>query len=526
MIYLLPHVLAQSAARYPDRDAVISAERRVTYRDLDAVSSRLAALLIERGFSRGDRAGIFLQKSVEAIVAVQAVLKAGGVYVPLDAKAPPSRLSYIIENCGIQCLLVSTATVARVPHMIPSGDRPTPLVVVMDDQLKAPGPAAFPMVTWQDVVARPDDELRSPPGIDTDLAYILYTSGSTGVPKGVAISHRTSLTFVDWAYDTFHLSPEDRVSSHAPLHFDLSIFDMFATFRAGGAMVLVPETLSMFPVRLADWIAHQRISIWYSVPSILSMLALHGRLDRHTFRELRTVLFAGEVFPTKYLRGLMAALPNAEFYNLYGPTETNVITYYKVPTLAADRTEPVPIGKPCANMDVFALTEEGQLVTGPGHVGELYARGSCLAAGYWGDAETTDRSFVTNPLQPHVRERVYRTGDLVALDENADFVFLGRRDHMVKSRGYRIELGDIENALYSHPAVREAVAVAVPDELLGSRIKAFVALTMPGTSTAEELQRHCATRVPSYMVPEGIEFRDALPKTSTGKVDRTALRHT
>jgi acyl-coenzyme A synthetase/AMP-(fatty) acid ligase len=219
----------------------------------------------------------------------------------------------------------------------------------------------------------------------------------------------------------------------------------------------------------------------------------------------------------------MTVLPQAEFYNLYGPTETNVITCYKVPPLQPDRVKPIPIGRACANADLFVLTEDGKVVRGPGQTGELYARGPILAEGYWGDAEKTAKSFVQNPLQPNFGECAYKTGDLVTLDEEGNFEFLGRRDHMIKSRGYRIELGEIETVLYSHSNVKNVAAVASPDELIGNRIVAFVVLNEPGACTAEDLQRYCAERIPSYMIPEAVEFRNDLPKTSTGKIDRPAL---
>jgi acyl-coenzyme A synthetase/AMP-(fatty) acid ligase len=337
------------------------------------------------------------------------------------------------------------------------------------------------------------------------------------------ISHLNSLTFVNWAFKTFNVTTEDRLSNHAPLHFDLSIFDIFVTFKAGATLFLVPDIISSFPIPLADWIKNNEISIWYSVPSILSMMVLNGELHRYQFSKLRAILFAGEVFPVKYLRELMDMIPHAEYYNLYGPTETNVITYYKVEKIPFDQIKPIPIGKPCANMEVFALMEDGKLVAQPGQEGELYARGSCVAQGYWGDIEKTNNSFVINHTQSHFWERMYKTGDIVTLDEEGNYIYLGRSDHMIKSRGYRIELGEIEVALYSHQEIKEAAVVAIPDDLIGNRIKAFVVLNNKKQVSAMELQRFCSDRIPKYMLPEIIEFRESLPKTSTGKIDKPTL---
>jgi amino acid adenylation domain-containing protein len=337
------------------------------------------------------------------------------------------------------------------------------------------------------------------------------------------ISHRASLTFVSWACATFGLQATDRVSSHAPLHFDLSIFDLFATIKAGGTVVLVPEELSIFPVNLADFIEEQRIAVWYSVPSVLTRLVLHGELKRHRFSALHTVLFAGEVFPLKYLRQLTALLPHPRYFNLYGPTETNVCTYYPVSELPPEWTEPLPIGRACANTDTFAVTDQGTIASA-GEVGELYVRGPTLAKGYWGLPERSKEVFVANPIRPVLwEEKVYRTGDLVRVLADGNYLFLGRRDNMIKSRGFRIELGEIEAVLYRHPAIEEAAAIPVPDELAGNLIKAII-VTRPGqTPTRGDLEHFCAERLPRYMVPSMIEYAASLPKTSTGKIDRPLL---
>jgi len=330
------------------------------------------------------------------------------------------------------------------------------------------------------------------------------------------------LTFIDWGVETFGVGAEDRLSNHAPFHFDLSVFDVYVALASGACVVMVPDQVAMFPGALAKWINDERISVWYSVPSALVRMLLHGQLDRWEYQQLRTVLFAGEVFPQKYLRDVMRVLAKAEFYNLYGPTETNVCTYYQVPRdLDADATS-IPIGKACANQEVFAVDTDGRL-TGVGDEGELLVRGGTVMAGYWGLPEKTSQVLVRNHLQAAFDDRVYRTGDIVRLADDGNYYFVGRRDHMVKSRGYRIELGEIEQALHQHEKVKEAAVVPIPDEEIGARLQAFVAPADGHVLSPDELNAFCLTRLPVYMVPEAFHVRSELPKTSTGKTDRQAL---
>ena len=328
---------------------------------------------------------------------------------------------------------------------------------------------------------------------------------------------------VEWGAETFGVTETDRLSNHAPLHFDLSVFDVYVALRCGACVHLVPDAIAPFPMELARWIDAEAITVWYSVPSALTRLLLHGRMERFRHDALRHVLFAGEVFPLKYLRDLMTRLPHVAFANLYGPTETNVCTYYSVPTLPADRTEEIPIGRACANTEVFAVDESGHVV-GPGETGELLVRSPTVMLGYWGLPDKTAEVLVPNPLQAAYREPVYRTGDYVRATVEGEYVFVGRKDHMVKSRGYRIELGEIEQALHQHERVREAVVLTKPDDEIGARLLAVVVAHAEGALTAADLQTFCLSRLPQYMVPEQFVFHGELPKTSTGKIDRMALR--
>ena len=527
MEYLLHQILPLSAARFPEREAVRMDGRALTYAELDRVTNQVARQLHALGVKRGDRVGIYVNKSLASVIAVFGIMKAGAAYVPLDPNAPAKRLSYIASDCNIQVVLTACGKVANLEGFLAEG-APLRHAILLDTPAEGPVPTVkgLEVLPFDAVLAQESAAPLTAEMVDADLAYILYTSGSTGVPKGVMIAHRTILTFVRWCTDEFQMTEKDRVTSHAPLHFDLSTIDLYATVRAGATIILVAETLSALPVKLADLLQNEKVTITYMVPSILSLMANYGKLDGHDLSALRFILFAGEVFPIKYLRKLVAGVPHAGYYNLYGPTETNVCTYYKVQAsdLAPEKTVPVPIGRACGNMEVFAVDDQGQVITAPGKEGELYARGSCVAQGYWGDREKSAKSFIQNPFNALYPDIVYKTGDVVTLAEDrVNWLYIGRRDHMIKSRGYRVELGEIENVLYRHEQVKEAAAVAIPDELLGSRIKGYVALAEGATVTAKELEAFCVKFLPKYMVPERIELRDVLPKTSSGKVDRTAL---
>jgi amino acid adenylation domain-containing protein len=515
----LDQLLAASAESRGDAPALIDGDRSLSYGELEARAGRLAGLLAELGVARGDRVGIYLDKSIEAIVAVYGVLRAGASYVPLDPQAPPKRLGYVLADADIRVLLTG-AEKEDLWEPLVAADAPLESLVVLNAASGPSPPKGVRLLTSSDIADAHHSARSLTAATDQDLAYVLYTSGSTGTPKGVMLSHRNCLAFVEWAVAEFAVSAEDRLSNHAPLHFDLSTFDLFAAAHAGASLVLIPPETSVFPGALRRAIGDSEITIWYSVPSILTMLAVRGGLAVGDLPRLRCMLFAGEVFPTRFLRQLMSLLPHVRFANLYGPTETNVCTWYDVPMLPEEMTAPIPIGKGITGVEVFAVTDSGQQAA-RGEVGELYVRGPTVMQGYWGDHDRTARSLVLDPRDGASPENVYRTGDLVQEQEDGNFRFLGRRDAQIKSRGYRIELGEIESALYAHPAVDECAVVPIPDDRVTNRIKAYVA-PHDGASKSE-LVAFCAERLPRYMIPELFEFREVLPKTSTGKVDRRAL---
>jgi amino acid adenylation domain-containing protein len=512
---LLHELLERSAARDPRHQAVSFEGRSVTYAELDRQSNLLAGALIDAGVTPGDRVGILLEKSIEAVTAIFAALKAGAVYVPLDVNAPTARLTTIVDNCRPRALFASPR-LRTLPDLLASA-RPIDVRVLTERPSFERGGN---VLLWVEAMSRSPGR----PAIardDRDAAYILYTSGSTGQPKGVEISHRNALAFIDWACDAFALTPNDRVANHAPFHFDLSVFDIYATFKAGATLCPVPPITSRFPVELGRFIQDERISVWYSVPSALVLLLERGKLDALDLSALRAILFAGEVFATRHLHSLMERVPHARYCNLYGPTETNVVTWHEV-TSPPDAGTSLPIGKPCSGAEVFAIDDAGDLVAKPGKRGELYVRGPTVALGYFGDAERTSQGFVADPRGPASAERVYRTGDIVSLDDDGNLLFHGRADAQVKLRGYRIELGDVETALLSHADVQEAAVRLVEGED-GGRLEAYVARRPESPLAAEDLRRHCSQLLPPYMIPEAVVFMEALPRTPNGKIDRVRL---
>ncbi len=520
MSFTLHHLLSKSAARQPDHEAVRLRNESITYGELERLANQLAHTLIAHGVRPADRVGLYLHKSPHAIASIFAIMKTGACYVPVDANAPGMRLQEIGRQCGFSALVTSHTLYGKLgPEFY--HDCPVNAVIFVDKKPEKSLPV--PALTFAEDLPQQPGEDPGVPVIDHDLAYILFTSGSTGTPKGVMLSHLNALTFVNWACDTFAVGPDDRLSNHAPFNFDLSVFDIFVAAKAGAALSLVPEGLSVFPLQLSSFIQEQKITIWYSVPMVLTLLLARGKLEERDLNALRCVLFAGEVFPTKHLRALMEKLPHPRYANLYGPTETNVCAWYDVEPLAPEETAPIPIGKACANTELLAINAEGKRVTGPGEEGLLYARGSTVMQGYYGRPENTATSFIPHPFAAGREERLYCTGDWVTLDEKGNYLFVGRKDHMIKTRGYRVELGEIEAVMVAHPAVAEAVALPIPDEAIGNTIHAVVTLADSQSLDVTTLKQHCAEKLPAYMVPEKIEFRDSLPRTDNGKIDRRRL---
>ncbi|MGZ4960109.1 MAG: amino acid adenylation domain-containing protein [Methylomonas sp.] len=457
----------------PDATALQENDRQLTYSEVLTRAQAIAAALQERGIQPGQPVAIHLDRGIVAATAIFGVLLAGACYVPLDLKNPPSRLSFIARD-------------AKVKAILGAGAAPDWL----DDGL------------WLDIHACPE---ARPEAIEISvhsLAAILYTSGSTGQPRGVALSHGAISAFALWAAELLALRPNDRIASSAPFFFDLSTFDLYAVLGAGASLHFVPPMLTMAPARLSAWLSEQAISGWYTVPSLLSFLAYKGNLSQTPLASLRFLLFAGEVFPTPALMDLTASLPQTALYNFFGPTETNVCCYWQVARERLVADQAIPIGQPAAGCELKNDEETG----------ELWARGPTLASGYWSNGH----------LRPFLNDQGwYPTGDRASL-QNGEYHFHGRLGRMLKCSGYRVEPAEIEAIVNALPGVSECAVIGIDDPTAGQR--PALAVVLEPEMTVAEIRKVLSQQLPPYLQPSRYQVLGELPRLANGKLDYQRLR--
>lgn len=517
--FLIHSAVEAWASAAPDAPALVFGGEAQTYAELQAASQRMAAALLANGLERSDRVGIFMRKGLELGPAIYGTLMAGGAFVPLDPAVPAERLEFMLRDCGIRYVIstekMRPALVELSARMGASGEAPILYGVDPVDGLGTVSASELSQREAQD----PNVWIT-----DQDLAYIMYTSGSTGEPKGMMHSHRGSLSYARWGQQHVGMRADDRVASHAPLHFDLSIFDFFATSQAGGAVVLVPEAVTKFPASWTTLVEKERVSIVFTVPFTLIEMLERGALEQRDLGDLRWVLFGGEPFPPKHLRALMERLPNVRFTNVYGPAEAPSCTCYDVEPIALGDDTPVSIGTVSVGSDDLILGEDDRPM-GVGEPGELCIRSTTLTLGYWNRPELNERAFYTRPSFGPFPNVYFRTGDLVVRGEDGLLSFLGRKDRMVKTRGHRVELDEVEGALASHPAVLEAAAFTVADGAGSRSIIAAVTVVEDASDGASpaNIKAHARAKLPPYAVPREVEILSEFPRTTSGKIDRRAL---
>ncbi|HUP24294.1 MAG TPA: amino acid adenylation domain-containing protein [Thermoanaerobaculia bacterium] len=536
----IPQWVSRQAAENPDHIAVTGmppartegspagGERRretLTYAELDAASNRLARRLREGGLEPGDRVGLLVPKSCSAIVGLVGIYKADGIAVPLEPTGPAARLVKVLDAAEPQFMLGSSKTAAVLDETLESS--PTlhrRIEVGTLDRDGIAGEHFSSAFCGAELERLPGDGLEAR-GESGDVAHLLFTSGSTGMPKGVMITHANVIHFVEWGVRYFGMSARDRVSGLSPLQFDLSTFDVFGAFAAGAELHLVPPELPLAPHELAKFIREHGLTQWFSVPTVLNYMARFDVVRHGDFPTLERLLWCGEVLPTTSLIYWMERLPHVRFTNLYGPTETTVASsYHTVERCPRDEQEAIPIGTGCDDEELLVLDANLEPVP-RGEIGEICIRGAGLSPGYWRDPVKTRAAFPRDPSAPDPAARLYRTGDLGRQGDDGLVYFLGRSDSQVKSRGYRIELGEVEAALHAVSGVRECAVSAIETGGFEGALLCCAYSSAPGGELdPAAVRRELARTLPSYMLPMRWKSLERLPRNSNGKIDRKALR--
>jgi long-chain acyl-CoA synthetase len=498
--------LRGSEQRYPGKIAIVAGERRVTYGELGRAASRLAQELRRRGISRGDRVVILLDNSPETVVSLFGVLRAGAVFSIVNPGTKLDKLAYILNNCGARALI----TEPRLLGMASEAAKSAPSV---DFTLVTP--LEFPD---QDCLEAQEAEAqKTAAGIDLDLAMIVYTSGSTGFPKGVMMTHQNVAAAATSITTYLESAPEDVVLSVLPLAFDYGLYQALMCAKVGATLVL--EKSFTYPAVLLEKMKRERVTGLPLVPTVAAVLLQMKDLAPGMFPELRYITNTAAALPPAHIARLQQLFPQTRIFSMYGLTECKRCTYLP-PEQLAERPGSVGIAIP--GTEAYVVDDAGRKL-GAGMVGELVIRGAHVMKGYWGDPQATERALKPGPFP---WEKVLHTGDLFKTDAQGYLYFVGRKDDIIKSRGEKVAPKEVENVLYEMPGVREAAVIGVPDALLGMAIKAVVAVE-PGVALAErDVIRHCARRLEEFMVPKYVEFRDALPKSHNGKISRSQVAQT
>lgn len=484
----------------------------MSYAELDRLASAVAGRLRGLGVPRGARIGLYLRRSTDAIAAMLGTLRAGCAYVSLDPRAPVDRNAAIQAASGVHLTLVEDRFEAAYRERVDASNR-DPIAV---QRLGSVGMGTA-IAEWALGGDRLDPADAS---AATELACILYTSGTTGRPKGWMMTRRAIEAHVRWCHDTLGATRDDRFANHAQFNFGMSLFDIYSSLGCGAALVLVPDEVRQHAARVVDLLARERVTIWFSGVAVLALIARLDDIATRDLSALRVLAFAGEVFPEAQLAALRNRLPrpHPRIFNFYGSTETNVAAFHEL--LPDDQTSgQPPMGRPCAHYAARVVGGDGRPVE-PGQTGELQLRGVGLTSGYWDQpAATADKLAPADDGG----EPWLRTGDLVVELPTGDLRYVGRIGRMLKVRGYRVEPGEIEARLYEHPAIGEAAVVAVPAADGGIELVAHVSTLSGDRLPVVELKEFCAAKLPAYMIPSRFEFHAALPRTSTGKRDLQSL---
>ncbi len=496
----LIELFEETVKKYPQKVAVIDKDREIVFSDLHRKSLQLASALMALGIGQNRPVGVFLDKSIESVYADLGILYAGDFYMNLDIKTPAERIRNILQLVEPAAIISTTRQIKSIEGIIPS----TMKVILLDE---AGGTAD---VDSADIIGRLSTI------IDTDPSCIINTSGSTGTPKGVVLNHKSFFDFIDWAIDTFHFDDDLVMGSLSPIVFDIYSFELCMLMAKASTLVVLPAHLAAFPAKILEVLEQHKVNFLFWVPTIMVNIANMDLLSAFKLKSLRTVWFAGEVFPTKQFNYWHHHLSEVTFANLYGPIEITLdCTYYIINKEIPDE-EPLPIGYPCRNTDILILDDEDRAVTEPGVEGELCVRGTSLAMGYYNNPEKTAAVFVQNPLNKAYPELIYRTGDIVCLNDEGLIVFKGRKDNIVKHMGYRTDLGEIEHVIINTLKLVKNGCIVYNQRDKQITLFYEAAEEIP----VSEFRLQIGKVLPKYMIPTAFHHLEQLQRNANGKIDR------
>jgi amino acid adenylation domain-containing protein len=511
--FLLHDLFTDTAAAAPDRVALVCERKRYTYGELARRARSLARALVERGVRRGDRVVVFAENTVETVISFWAVLEANAVVSIVHAQTKTDKLAYMLADCRARVLITERRFESVfAPAVRRCGGLASVIVIGLDEESRTRLCDLPQLTAWEDVSAETTLPAVPRACIDIDLAAIIYTSGSTGEPKGVMLTHRNMLAATASISEYLSITSDDVILCVLPLAFDYGLYQIVMGFAAGARVVL--ERSFAYPIETMRVTIEERVTGFPGVPTMFaSLLALRSSFD---LSSIRYVTNTAAALPVKHIEELRRLFPNAQVFSMYGLTECKRCTY--LPPADLDR-KPDSVGIAIPNTELWIVDEHGQRA-GAGVVGELVIRGSTVMKGYWEKPEATARKLRPGPVPG---EQVLYTGDLCRLDEDGYLYFVGRMDEVIKSRGEKVPPKEVESTILSIPGVREAAVIGVPDQILGSAIKAFVVLEPNAVLDASAIQRECRARLESFKVPTVIELRADLPKSSNGKIQKTEL---
>ncbi|MCH5310247.1 MAG: amino acid adenylation domain-containing protein [Prevotella sp.] len=496
----LIELFEESVRKYPAKTAVIDKDRTICFADLRARSLALAAKISEKGVGQNKPVAVFLDKSIESVYADLGIIYSGNFYMNLDIKTPAERIKNILLLVEPALIVSTSSLIKAITAVIPESTS----IILLDEE------------DWDE----PVDEQAVIGGlstiIDTDPSCIINTSGSTGTPKGVVLNHKSFFDFIDWAVDTFHFGDDLVMGSLSPIVFDIYSFELCMLMAKASTLVVLPAHLAAFPAKILEVLEKYQVNFLFWVPTIMVNIANMDLLSAFNLEHLKTVWFAGEVFPTKQYNYWHHHLPQVTFANLYGPIEITLdCTYYIIDREIPDE-EPLPIGYPCRNTDIIILDDEDRAVSEPNVEGELCVRGTSLAMGYYNNPEKTAAAFVQNPLNKAYPELIYRTGDIVCYNDEGLIMFKGRKDNIVKHLGYRTDLGEIEHVIINTlKLVKNGCVVYNQTE---KQITLFYEAEQE--VPASEFRLSIGKVLPKYMIPTVYHHLELLQRNANGKIDR------